>query len=128
MGVTVLYSSGDYGVAGNGGFCLNPDGACANLTVYFYGLLPNMTLLTYTTGTRSPEVTIFNPAFPSTCPYITSVGATQVNPGSKVTDPEGACEQVSFFFVTPSFRTKPEQHDIVGYLQRRRILELLRHA
>ena len=26
MGVTVLYSSGDFGVAGNGGNCLNPDG------------------------------------------------------------------------------------------------------
>ena len=31
-----------------------------------------------------------------TCPYITSVGATQVNPGAKVTDPESACEQVIF--------------------------------
>jgi tripeptidyl-peptidase-1 len=26
MGVTVLYSSGDDGVAGNGNYCLNPDG------------------------------------------------------------------------------------------------------
>lgn len=26
MGVTVLYSSGDDGVAGNGGTCLEPDG------------------------------------------------------------------------------------------------------
>ncbi|KAJ7623071.1 peptidase S8/S53 domain-containing protein [Mycena polygramma] len=26
MGVTVLFSSGDYGVAGNGNICLNPDG------------------------------------------------------------------------------------------------------
>jgi tripeptidyl-peptidase-1 len=26
MGVTVLFSSGDNGVAGNGGNCLNPDG------------------------------------------------------------------------------------------------------
>lgn len=26
MGVTVLYSSGDYGVAGNGGYCLTPNG------------------------------------------------------------------------------------------------------
>jgi len=26
MGVTVLYSSGDYGVAGNGDYCLNPNG------------------------------------------------------------------------------------------------------
>jgi len=27
MGVTVVYSSGDFGVAGNGGLCLNPDGS-----------------------------------------------------------------------------------------------------
>jgi hypothetical protein len=27
MGVTVVYSSGDFGVAGNGGDCLNPDGS-----------------------------------------------------------------------------------------------------
>ncbi|KAG6850203.1 hypothetical protein H0H93_016382 [Arthromyces matolae] len=31
-----------------------------------------------------------------TCPYVTAVGATQVNPGSTVNDPEGACEQVIF--------------------------------
>jgi len=44
MGVSVLYSSGDYGVAGNGGQCLGANG-------------------TYTNGTYGK----FNPAFPSTC-------------------------------------------------------------
>jgi tripeptidyl-peptidase-1 len=53
MGVTVLYSSGDNGVAGNGGKCLADDGSQTS------------------NGNR------FNPTFPSTCPYITSVGATQ---------------------------------------------------
>ncbi|KAJ7669260.1 subtilisin-like protein [Mycena polygramma] len=72
MGVTVVYSSGDNGVAGNGGLCLNADGS-------------------QTTGGK-----IFNPSFPSTCPFVTAVGATQVNPGAKVTDPESACEQVIF--------------------------------
>ncbi|EIW80494.1 subtilisin-like protein [Coniophora puteana RWD-64-598 SS2] len=72
MGVTVLYSSGDYGVAGNGGLCLNADGSQSS------------------SGTR------FNPTFPGSCPYVTSVGATQVNPNSTVLEPEGACEQVIY--------------------------------
>ncbi len=79
MGVTVLYSSGDAGVGGARGLCL----------------LPN--------GTQSPTGNVFNPKFPSewfrskyaangtltccfagTCPYVTSVGATQVVAGHKV--------------------------------------------
>jgi subtilase family serine protease len=35
----------------------------------------------------------FNPSFPATCPYITAVGATQINPNSTVYEPESACEQ-----------------------------------
>ena len=31
-----------------------------------------------------------------TCPFVTAVGSTQINPGSTVNDPEGACEQVIF--------------------------------
>ncbi|KAG1727654.1 peptidase S8/S53 domain-containing protein [Suillus paluster] len=69
LGVTVLYSSGDWGVAGSNGHCLNPD------------------------GTQTADGAIFNPAFPSTCPYVTSVGATQVSPGQSVWAPENACEQ-----------------------------------
>ncbi|KAL0946313.1 hypothetical protein HGRIS_012554 [Hohenbuehelia grisea] len=87
MGVTVLYSSGDNGVAGNGGLCQNPD------------------------GSQSRNGKIFNPGFPGGCPFITSVGATQVNPGAKVTDPEGACEQVIFsgggwsnYFAIPEYQ------------------------
>ncbi|KAF8879105.1 subtilisin-like protein [Gymnopilus junonius] len=72
MGTTILYSSGDDGVAGGGGTCLNAR------------LQP----------ARNGKV--FNPGFPVTCPFLTAVGATQVNPGSTVTDPEGACEQVIF--------------------------------
>jgi subtilase family serine protease len=53
MGVTVLYSSGDNGVSGNGRLCLNPD------------------------GSQSANGKIFNPTFPGGCPYVTSVGATQ---------------------------------------------------
>lgn len=68
------------GVAGNGAQCLNADG----------------TLNDGTTG-------IFTPSFPGGCPYITSVGATQVPTGVDVTaaiasgtQPETACETVIF--------------------------------
>ena len=40
MGITILYSSGDNGVAGNDGFCLTPD------------------------GTQTATGKIFNPSFP----------------------------------------------------------------
>ncbi|KAG9312230.1 peptidase S8/S53 domain-containing protein [Chiua virens] len=72
MGVTFLFSSGDTGVAGNGNRCLDPN------------------------GFQSVFADIFNPTFPSTCPYVTSVGATQIDPGKTVLDPESACEQVIF--------------------------------
>ncbi|TFK85969.1 subtilisin-like protein [Polyporus arcularius HHB13444] len=88
LGTTVLYSSGDDGVAGNGGVCLNANGQPAR------------------NGKR------FNPDFPASCPFVTAVGATQVNPGSTVNDPEGACEQVIFsgggfsnFFEIPDYQT-----------------------
>ena len=83
MGVSVLYSSGDYGVGGNSGQCINGPGINA----------------TYNNGTSGR----FNPSFPGTCPYITSVGATQVKPNVSVphalatgTEPEEACETVIF--------------------------------
>ncbi|KAJ3820218.1 peptidase S8/S53 domain-containing protein [Lentinula raphanica] len=71
MGVTVVYSSGDSGVAGNGQQCLNDDGSQS------------------ATGTR------FNPSFPGSCPYVTSVGATQIAAGNSVNDPEVAAARVT---------------------------------
>lgn len=47
---------------------------------------------TYNSGTRGT----FNPSFPSTCPYVTSVGATQIVSGASVTAPEEACETVIY--------------------------------
>ncbi|GAB7357268.1 hypothetical protein MBLNU459_g8240t2 [Dothideomycetes sp. NU459] len=80
LGTTFLYSSGDYGVAGNGGQCLNANG-------------------TYNNGSSGR----FNPSFPGTCPYILSVGATQVKNNTNViealatgTQPEEACETVIY--------------------------------
>lgn len=77
QGVTVVYSSGDYGVAGNGGQCCTEE-ACAGGT--------------YNNGNSGT----FNPAFPSTCPYVTSIGATQIVPGASVTAPEEACETIIY--------------------------------
>ena len=76
-GTSILYSSGDYGVAGNGGACCVNE-ACAGGDLNDGG-----------SGT-------FNPSFPGTCPYVTSVGATQIVPGASVTSPEEACETVIF--------------------------------
>ncbi|KAI9742526.1 MAG: hypothetical protein M1818_003666 [Claussenomyces sp. TS43310] len=58
QGVSVIYASGDSGVASRDG-CL---------------------------GSGST----FAPGYPATCPYVTSVGATQVNKGATITAPESA--------------------------------------
>lgn len=74
QGVTVVYSSGDNGVAGNGGNCLNDD------------------------GSQSKDAKRFNPSFPSTCPWVTSIGATMLKPNATVFEPhpEQACEKVIY--------------------------------
>ncbi|KAF2674224.1 subtilisin-like protein [Microthyrium microscopicum] len=81
QGVTILYSSGDFGVAGNMGRCIDPKTG-------------NFTRTNATDG-------VFNPSFPSGCPWVTSVGATEVPPATNVvqalasnTQPEVACETV----------------------------------
>jgi tripeptidyl-peptidase-1 len=71
MGTTVLYSSGDSGVAANG--------EC---------LLAN--------GTQSTSGKRFSPQFPSSCPYVTAVGATQLPAGKKIGDPESATYEVIY--------------------------------
>ena len=54
----------------------------------------------------------FNPQLPATCPYVVSVGATQINSGATVNDPEKACDRVilsgggfSDIFPMPSYQT-----------------------
>ncbi|KAH7908107.1 peptidase S8/S53 domain-containing protein [Hygrophoropsis aurantiaca] len=95
MGVTVLYSSGDDGVAGNDDYCLNPN------------------------GTQTADGTMFDPSFPGTCPYVTSVGATMMKPNASVYDaqPEMACMEVIYsgggfsnYFAMPEY-----QRDAVEY-------------
>ncbi|KAF4579630.1 hypothetical protein EYR40_000191 [Pleurotus pulmonarius] len=72
MGITMLFSSGDSGVGGNNGVCMSefgfPDA---------YG-------------------SVFNPGFPASCPFVTVVGATQINKNAPVTAPEAAIDQVIF--------------------------------
>ncbi|KAI0915328.1 hypothetical protein AcW1_003883 [Taiwanofungus camphoratus] len=98
MGTTIFYSSGDYGVAGNDNYCLEPN------------------------GTQAQGAPIFNPTFPSSCPYITSVGATQVNPGASVYQPESACEQVIYssggwsnVFAMPSYQKAAVETYLTDY-------------
>ncbi|KAH8811080.1 putative protease S8 tripeptidyl peptidase I [Xylogone sp. PMI_703] len=55
QGVSVIYSSGDSGVS-NRGQCLYPKNA-----------------------TSFPALGAFSPSFPAACPYVTTVGATQLN-------------------------------------------------
>jgi tripeptidyl-peptidase I len=57
QGISILFSSGDYGVAS----------------------FPNDIGTTGNTGCLGPEGVIFNPQYPSGCPYVTSVGGTQLN-------------------------------------------------
>jgi tripeptidyl-peptidase-1 len=77
--------------------------------------------LTFYSGSETTEGKIFTPSFPSTCPFVTSVGATQVNPNSTVFEPESACEQIIFsgggfsnYFAMPDY-----QKEAVGkYLEK----------
>jgi tripeptidyl-peptidase I len=103
QGITVLYASGDNGVAAYGNMCC---------------LLPGCA------GTPGENLTppnsksgAFVPTFPSTCPYVTSVGATQIEPGASVTAPEEACETVIYsgggfsnVFPIPSWQKDAQQY------------------
>ncbi|PWN44753.1 subtilisin-like protein [Ceraceosorus guamensis] len=76
QGSTFLYSSGDYGVAGNGGQCIDPNTG------------------DYTAGTTKGDK--FNPSFPGGCPYVLSIGATQITLNQTVLAPETACNSVIY--------------------------------
>ncbi|KAI8623569.1 putative protease S8 tripeptidyl peptidase I [Xylariaceae sp. FL1651] len=88
QGVSVLMSSGDTGVAG----------------AHFDGHV----------GCYGPNQDIFDVEEPSDCPYITSVGATQVYPGHTVDEPESAAQNplsgyssgggFSLMFPTPDYQ------------------------
>lgn len=92
QGISVIFPSGDFGVAGNANACFDP------LTgAYQHGSMGG----------------IFNPSFPSTCPWVTSVGATEIMRGSSVRSGEVACETVmrsgggfSNVFGVPEYQTE----------------------
>ncbi|TQV93124.1 protease S8 tripeptidyl peptidase I [Cordyceps javanica] len=66
QGVSVLFSSGDDGVAWRGGSCLGKNG------------------------------NVFVPGYPANCPYITSVGATVIPPGASIKDKQPEVVSQSF--------------------------------
>ncbi|EHL01475.1 putative Aorsin [Glarea lozoyensis 74030] len=66
QGVSFLFASGDSGVSNYPGDIDGP------------------------TGCLGPNLDVFNPTWPGTCPFVTSVGATKVYPGKTVYDPESA--------------------------------------
>ncbi|KAK1244299.1 hypothetical protein MKX07_003098 [Trichoderma sp. CBMAI-0711] len=70
QGTTVLVSSGDFGVA----------------------MPPESDTATGCISGSGQNQTIYNPGNPVSCPYLTSVGATQLEPGTTVLDAEGAMQ------------------------------------
>ncbi|KAL0952091.1 hypothetical protein HGRIS_008726 [Hohenbuehelia grisea] len=80
MGVTVIYGSGNTGTAGTTrGYCLDKNGSV------------------------NPNGTLFNPAWPSSCPWITSVGGTQIKANSSIADLDP--EEVTNMDLTLGFHT-----------------------
>ncbi|GBE84894.1 Aorsin [Sparassis crispa] len=98
MGVTILYASGDDGVATFNDVCLESD------------------------GSQAVGGPIFNPDFPATCPYVTAVGATQVVSGKSVWESESACEDVIYsgggfsnVFAIPDWQKSAVDHYLTEY-------------
>ncbi|KAF9013555.1 subtilisin-like protein [Hymenopellis radicata] len=82
-GSTVLFSSGDFGVGG--GDCLTNDGT---------------------------NRTLFQPAFPASCPYVTAVGGTvRVNPEVAVDFSGGG---FSRYFTTPDYQAQAVANFVSG--------------
>lgn len=90
-GHTILFASGDWGPGGNpipSGNVSAVSNACINLKQPQNGLLNG---------------TVFNPGFPSTCPYVLSVGATQLTSNETVQDPESVMHPPDDVAHTPSY-------------------------
>lgn len=65
---------------------------------------------------------MFNPSFPGTCPYITSVGATMIPANSTVYEPETACEEVIYsgggfsnYFAMPDYQKTAVDYYLTNY-------------
>ncbi len=82
QGVSVVVSSGDCGPAGMGCRCIDPS-----------------------TGGVTPEQAnsgLFNPVMPASCPYVLSVGGTQLPANSTIRDPEVAFRAESSSHISSS--------------------------
>jgi tripeptidyl-peptidase-1 len=108
QGVSVIVSTGDFGVAGQSNLCIDP-----------------------ITGQANGSTGHFNPTFPATCPYVTSVGGSQLGANASISDSnqETAFYQVSSSIIGSSgggfsnvFTTPPYQlGDVQNYLFHERI-------
>lgn len=88
QGHSILVASGDYGVASFPGEDNNEFGCLSG---------------------NGQNGTIYNPDYPSSCPYITSVGATRLYPDQTVKDPESAMQVnlTAFNIITGTGPTTP---------------------
>ena len=84
QGVSFLFASGDSGVSGK------PTALLLVRVPDVDAEYPAPYGIDGPTGCLGPNLNIFNPTWPNTCPYITNVGATKVYPGKTVSDPESA--------------------------------------
>ena len=80
QGHTIIASSGDFGVSTTSNYG-------HGLGIHSNGCVPQDLK---NTGKDKFNGTIFVPDFPATCPYVLGVGATQLEPGQTVADPESA--------------------------------------
>lgn len=109
QGVTFLYSSGDYGVAGNGGQCIDVATGTYNNGTYFPTTASEFKAKSpqaqpeCSTPRSQAHVHVSSRTLdppqkqkPNTISDITSVGATQVKRGASVTAPEKAAESVIY--------------------------------
>ncbi|KAJ7057622.1 subtilisin-like protein [Mycena amicta] len=89
LGTSVFYPTGDNGVAGDDGLCMN------------------------STGETDPDGQIFMPLFPArpaSCPFVTAVGGTQLAEDKTVLDPQAETTWVgtgggfSNYFAMPSYQ------------------------
>lgn len=86
MGVTIMVSSGDNGVAGTGCTC-----SSGSPSPYNFACSANSgSSVGHWAGTNSWSGTGYFPSFPATCPYVTAVGATMFSASS--TKPEVSCQ------------------------------------
>ena len=85
MGVSVLYSAGNTGVAGMRGYCLDDNGMS-----FFH--LSSFVILTkpFFVGSLNLNGTNFTPNWPASCPWVTVVGGTQVKPSAAASNSSSA--------------------------------------